>query len=318
MSRARVIITNEIPPEAYAPLRGVAEWVMGPGNGDLMTREEILCRAVSADAIINQAELRVDAELLDAAPRLKIVANVSLGTDNLDLDLMARRGIWATNVPGAFVESTADCVMAHLLALARRIGEADAFVRSGDWKAFQPGRWDGMELGGKALGLIGYGRIGRAVAKRARAFGMQVIHYDPAQRHVEGSRELEEVLAESDVVSLHVPLLPETMHLMNAVRFAMMKPGALFLNFARGRIVDEQALVDALESGHLGGAGLDVFENEPDVHPRLLQLSNVVLTPHIGGGTRESRLAARRLACENVAAVLAGTLPLTPANDIRK
>lgn len=314
--KPKVLITNTVPSTVLGPLPELAEIIMGPSNGDLMPRREVLQLAPSLDAIINQAELSVDAELLDAAPRLKIVANVSLGTDNLDLPLMTSRGVWATNAPGTFVESTADCTFALLLAVARRIVEADAYVRSGAWKNFQPGVWDGMELCGKTLGIIGFGNIGRAVARRAEGFGLEIIFFSASQKDDPRFRELDDLLATSDIVSLHVPLRPETCHLMNAGRFAQMKPGSIFLNMARGKTMDEGALVAALQRRHLGGAGLDVFENEPIVQPALLSMKNVVLTPHIGGGTREAREATRRLACENIAAVLRGRAPLTPVNCI--
>lgn len=312
----KVLITNTVPNSALESLAEIAKIIMGPANGDLMSREEVLHLVPSLDAIINQAELHVNAELLDAAPRLKIVANVSLGTDNLDLPLMTARGVWAANAPGTFVESTADCTFALLLAVVRRIVEADAYVRSGAWKSFQPGVWDGMELHGKTLGIIGFGNIGRAVARRAEGFGLRVIFFDRSNKDDLRSCDLNDLLATADIVSLHVPLLPETRHLMNTSRFAQMKRGAIFLNMARGKTMDEAALANALQSGHLGGAGMDVFENEPAVHPALPSMKNVVLTPHLGGGTREAREATRRLACENVAAVLQGREPLTPVNRI--
>ena len=312
----QVLITNTVPESVIGSLRGIAEIIMGPSNGDLMSREEVLRFAPSLDAIINQAELRVDAELLDAAPNLKIVANVSLGTDNLDLLLMSSRGVWATNAASTLVESTADCTLAILLATARRIVEADGFVRSGQWKGFQPGVWDGLELKGKVLGIIGFGKIGRAVAQRAMGFGLQIIFFDLIEKADHRFRELDQLLAEADIVSLHVPLMPDTRHLMNAERFSSMKPGSIFINMARGKTMDEAALVAALQKGHIGGAGLDVFEDEPKVTPALLTMKNVVLTPHIGGGTRESREVTRRLACENVAAVLRGSAPLTPVNIV--
>jgi len=289
---------------------------MGPNTGDLMTREEVLRLAPEITAIINQAELRVDAGLLDVAKELKIVVNVALGTDNLDLPLMTSRGVWAANAPGTFVESTADCTFALLLAVTRRLVEADAYVRSGAWKSFQPGIWDGMELHGKTLGIVGFGKIGRAVARRAEGFGLRVLFFDPSAKDDPRFRELDELLPASNIVSLHIPLLPETHHIMNSLRFARMKAGGIFINMARGKTMDEAALVSALQSGHLAGAGLDVFEDEPVVHPALPTMKNVVLTPHIGGGTRESREATRRLACENVAAVLQGREPVSPVNRL--
>ena len=260
-----------------------------------MPRERVLELAPGLHGIINQAELRVDEELLDAAPQLKIVANVAIGVDNLDLDLMARRGVWATNVPAAFVASTADCTIALLLSLLRRIPQADAYVRSGRWLSdgFQPGVWDGALLAGKTLGIIGYGRIGQAVARRARAFDMRVIFHSRTRSQDDAYRALDELLAEADVVSLHVPLSADTRHLIDADKLARMKPGAYLLNMARGPVVQERALAAALQSGKIAGAALDVFELEPEVHPALLEMSNVVLTPHIGGGTQESRAEAR-------------------------
>jgi glyoxylate reductase len=311
----KVLITNAVPDDVLEPLCGLAEVIQGPVGGDLLPRREVLRLAPELDGIINQAELRVDAELLDHAPRLKIVANVAIGIDNLDTQLMAARGVWATNTPDVFAESTADCAFGLLLVLARRLLAADRYVRSGAWQSFQPGVWDGMLLDGKTIGIVGYGRIGRAVARRAQAFGMHVIFHDPVAVAEPGYVTLDDLLTQADVVSLHVPLTPQTRRLMDAQRLGQMKRGALLLNMARGTVLDEAALVAALQSGHLAGAGLDVFENEPAVHPALLTMDNVILTPHIGGGTIESRRAARRLCAENIALVLRGQRPLTPVNE---
>lgn len=305
----RVLITNFVPPEVLEPLCGLAEIVVGPSGGSIMPRAEVLDLAPSLDGIINQAELRVDAELLERAPRLKIVANVARGFDNFDLERMSQRGVWATNAGDVFSESTADATLALMLAVTRRIAEADRFVRRGQWQGFQPGLWDGMLLAGKTLGIVGYGSIGQAVRRRAEAFGMRVIFHrrtttgDPAQK------SLDEVVAESDILSLHCALTPETRGLVDGERLRHMKPGAVLVNMARGPVVCEDALVAALTAGHLAGAGLDVFEREPAVHPRLLEMEQVVLTPHLGGGTRESRAAARRICAANVAAALRGQTP---------
>lgn len=311
----KVLITNAVPADVLEPLAGIADVIQGPSGGDLMSRSEVLRLAPELDGIINQAELRVDAEVLDAAPRLKVVANVSLGTDNLDLSLMAKRGVWATNVLESFVDSTADCTMGLILAVARRLVEADKYVRSGQWKAFQPGVWDGTTLAGKTLGIVGYGRIGQAVEKRAIAFGMNVIWNRRTFSEEPAFRSLESLLRESDFVSLHTPLTDETRHLVNADRFALMKKGARLINMARGKVVDEAAMVDALARGQLAGAGLDVFEFEPEVHRALLHSDKVVLTPHLGGGTQEARRSARLLCVRNVAAILSGKRPFTFANN---
>ncbi len=307
-----VLITNTAPPSALAPLAGVARVIMGPSGGDLMPRAEVLRLAPGLAGIINQAELRVDEELLAQAPKLKVVANLSIGVDNLDLAQMRRRGVVATNIPTAFVDSTADFTLAMMLALARRLLEADRHVRSGAWRSFQPGVWDGAILGGKTLGIVGYGAIGRAVAQRARAFGLRILYHRRTPDGGPGYAPLDQLLSESDFVTLHLPLNEDSRQLIDAGRLARMKRGAFLINTSRGRIVDETALVAALKEGHLGGAGLDVFENEPRVHPALLGMPNVVLSPHIGGGTRESRHHARYSCAEDVARVLTGKPPRHP------
>lgn len=309
-----VLITNAVPDEVLAPLAGIARIVLGPANGDLMPRADVLRLAPDLAGIVNQAELRVDSEFLDRAPRLRVVANVSIGVNNLDLTLMQRRGIYATNVPHAFIDSTADFTLGLLLAVARKIPEADAYVRAGAWRSFQPGVWDGALLKGKILGLVGYGAIGQAVAVRARSFGLRILFYQRTRVDHPDYAPLDDLLQAADIVSLHLPLNDDSERLISATGFARMKRGALFINASRGRIVDESALVDALLSGHLAGAGLDVFENEPEVHLALRTMPNVVLTPHIGGGTRESRHQARYHCVNDVARVLRGQRPLTPLN----
>ncbi len=317
----KVLITNTIAADLLTPLEGVAEVILGPDDGELMPHDEVLALLPDLDAIINQAELQVDEALLRQGPKLKIVANVAMGTNNFNLEAMTRFGVWATNVPDAFTDSTADCTMGLLLGLARSLHNADRYTRSGDWQrdGFRPGVWDGTLLSGKTLEIIGYGRIGKAVAQRARAFGMQVIFNNRSDTEDEAYRPIDVLLQEADVVSLHTPLTDETRHLLDARRLSLMNPGALLINMARGPVIDEQALVQALQDGRIKGAALDVFEAEPRVHPALLEMPNVFLTPHIGGGTVESRTQARRLCVENVAAVLQGGRPFTPVNNpVRK
>lgn len=313
----RVLITNQVPDALLEPLHGLADVIMGPNDGHTMPLDEVLEHAPTVNGIINQGELKVDAALLEHAPHLRIVANVAAGTNNLNGDLMAERGVWATNVPDAFGESTADFTFALLLGLVRRLPAADQYVRSGRWAhdGFQPGVWDGVLLSGKTLGIVGYGKIGQAVAKRARAFGMRVIFNRTQPSDDPASRTLPALLREADVVSLHTPLTEATHHLIGTDELALIKPGGYLINMARGPVVDEVALVSALQRGHLAGAALDVFEHEPSVHAALLTMDNVCLAPHIGGGTRESREAARRLCVDNVAAVLRGERPLTPINE---
>lgn len=317
--KPRVLVTLKMPEAHLSPLDGVAEMVMATEEWNMMPRTEVLRLAPEMDAIITQGELQVDGELLEAATQLKIVANVAIGIDNFDTDAMASRGVWATNAPSSFTDCTADCAMALLLALARKIPEGHAYVTSGRWESdgMQPRRWEGVLLAGKTMGIVGYGEIGKAVAGRAKAFGMQVIFNRARPDSDPAHRDLDTLLAEADVVSLHIPLTSQTRGLIDAAALARMKPGALLINLARGKCVDEAALAAALRSGHLGGAGLDVFENEPRVHPELLEMPNVVLAPHIGGSTVESRRDARLLAAENVALVLAGKAPKTPVNAPR-
>lgn len=298
------------------PLLGVVEIIKGPSGGPMCSRGEVLALAPELDAIINQHELNVDRELLAAAPRLKIVANVAMGYNNLDIEALDACRVWATNCPGVFGESAADHTMALLLAVARRITHADAYCRSGQWArdGFQPGPWDGMLLSGKTIGIVGFGQVGREVAKRADAFGMNVVFHNTSATGDARQRTLEELLRSSNVVSLHVPLLPETQHLINEQALALMPKGSILLNLARGSVVDESALASALASGHLLGAGMDVAENEPKLHPALLSHPRVIFSPHMGGGTVESRRAARLLCARNVASVLRGEPPLTPVN----
>ncbi|MGH2561577.1 MAG: 2-hydroxyacid dehydrogenase [Thermomicrobiales bacterium] len=307
-----------MPDDLFGPLGPTRIIMERTVDGALMTREAVILASREADAILNQGEVRVDAGLLEQAPRLRIVANIARGFDNLDLDAMTRRGVWATNVPDAFTAPTAEVALGLMLMVMRRLAEGDRSVRAGSWASFDPGRWDGHTLVGKTLGLIGFGLIGQAVAERARAFGMSVLYHQRRRIDASGAvwASLDDLLARADVVSLHVPATPETYHLIDKDAFASMRPGAVLINTARGSVVDEQALVAALQSGRLGGAGLDVAEQEPRIDPVLRTMDNVVITPHLGGGTVESRLAARQHAIANVAAVLRGERPLSPLNEL--
>lgn len=312
--RPVVVYTNPILPDILATLGDVELVQMTPDN----TREEVLAAIARATAVLNPGDLKVDAALLDGSPHLKIIANAARGFDNLNPAELAHHGIWATNVPDAFTASTAEVTMGLLLMVMRRLAEGDAYVRRGAWTRFVPGEWDGHTLVGKTIGLLGYGLIGKAVAKRARAFDMNVIYH---QRHQDPTApdefvSFDELLSRSDVVSLHTPLTPETTHLFNRETFARMKPGAVLINTARGRMVEDAALLEALESGHLGGAGLDVVEFEPMVGAALRERLDVVITPHLGGGTQESRRNAHLHAVNNVRLVLQGEPPVQPLNSL--
>jgi len=262
---------------------------------------------------------RVDAELLDAAPNLRIVANMAVGYDNIDVTACSERGVVVTNTPDVLTDATADLTWALLLAVARRIGEGERLARTGRWAGWRPGELLGTGLAGKTLGIFGMGKIGSAVARRATGFEMDVIYHN--RRSVPGSPatyvSLPELLERSDVVVLNAPSTPETRHVIDAAALAAMKRSALLINTARGPLVDEAALVDALRAGTIGGAGLDVYEAEPQIHPGLLGLDNVVLLPHLGSATHEARAAMVQLASDNLVALLGGGAPLTPVNSLR-
>ncbi len=321
MSSPIAINAVRVPTDYLSPLLEVAQ-VVQPDHANVMSRDELLETIQEHHAIgaIIPGELKIDAALLDAVPSLRILANTAAGFNNLPLDAMTERGIWATNTPDAFVDATADAALGLILAVARSVVQGDRFVRSGEWaeKGIVTAMWEGMELRGKTLGVVGFGRIGQAVGQRAAAFGMKVIHARRSSDGTPGCRTLEQLLVEADVVSLHTPLSDSTRHLIDATAFKTMKKGAILINLARGPVVDENALVDALKSGKLRGAGLDVFEHEPGVHPDLLKMEQVTLTPHLGGATREARKAARMTAAENVRRVILGEIPLTPLNQISR
>jgi lactate dehydrogenase-like 2-hydroxyacid dehydrogenase len=290
------------------------------GREDPPTAEELRRGAAGAVAIVSTLTDRVDAAVLDAAGRsLRVVANVAVGFDNVDVAAARTRDVVVTNTPGVLDGATADLTLGLVLAAARRIAEGDRFLRTGAPWVWGPRMLTGLDLSaGATLGLVGYGRIGRAVARRARAFDMRVLAtptrsgLSATERAAVEFRALPDLLAGSDVVSLHCPLTPQTRHLIDDAALARMRPTALLVNTARGGIVDTDALVRALDRGQLGGAALDVFEDEPRVDPRLLTFPQVVLTPHLGSAGDATRSAMCGLAVRNVAAVLAGSGPLTP------
>jgi len=264
---------------------------------------------------------RVSEDLLEHAPRLRVIANVGVGYDNIDVAACTRRRILVTNTPDVLTETTADLSFALLMAVARRVVECDRFVREGHWHYWQWKYLWGADIFGKTLGVYGLGRIGKAVARRARGFSMRVLYYDivrpsPALEQELGAQfvDRETLLREADFLTLHVPLTPDTHHLISSREFAMLKPTAFLINAARGKVVEEAALVEALQSRRIAGAGLDVFEYEPQVQPALLALPNVVLTPHVGSASAETRLAMAMLAAENLLAGLEGRRPPTPVN----
>ena len=286
-----------------APLEEVATPEVGPAGG--WPREELLRRVVAADAIVSQLTDAIDREVIAAAPGLRVIANVAVGYDNIDVAAARERGIAVTNTPDVLTNAVAELTWALILNVTRRVAEGDRLVRRGAWKGWALDFMPGMELAGKQLGIIGRGRIGHAVAAKAAAFGMRAVF----AKH---DMSFDELLVTSDIISLHVPLTDGTRHLIDRKAMVRMKRSAYLVNTSRGPVVDEEALAWALHEGLLAGAALDVYENEPLVHPSLLEHENVVLAPHIGSATRETRTAMAELAVKNVIAVLAGRAPLTP------
>lgn len=291
-------------------LEGQCEVDLYTGPPEAMPRDEFLKRANGKDGLLTMLSERVDAELLDAAgPRLKIVANHAVGYDNIDVAECTRRGVLVANTPDVLTEATADLAWALILGCVRRIAEGDRFLRTETPWIWGPRMMLGHDLYGKTLGIVGYGRIGQATAKRAEGFGMRVIHNSRS-----GGVPFDTLIAESDVISVHAPLTPETKHLFNADVFTRMKPTAVLVNTARGPLVDEAALAQALRAGEIFAAGLDVFEREPQVEKTLLDLDNVTLVPHLGSATVQTRAAMGLFAVENLLNGIAGHRPRALVN----
>ncbi|MEV6877971.1 D-glycerate dehydrogenase [Amycolatopsis sp. NPDC051128] len=308
----KIAVTRWIPDDAVKLLAEAGDVVVSPADRPL-TPGELHKFVAGASAVVGMLHDRLDGALADAAgPELKVVANVAVGYDNVDVPALAGRGVVVTNTPGVLTDATADLAFGLLLAVTRRLGEGERLLRSRMPWSFHLGFLLGSGLQGKTLGIVGFGQIGRAMAKRAEAFGMSIVYTGRSKQETDAEFvSFEELLERSDVVSLHCPLTPETRHLIDAAALRAMKPGAYLVNTTRGPVVHEAALADALEAGEIAGAALDVFEHEPDVEPRLLGRDDVVLSPHLGSATVETRTAMAVLAARNVAAVLAGRPPLT-------
>jgi len=319
LSLPKVFITRPLPRQVVEPLATRCDWKMHPEDAPIDPQRLLeACREIEGLMV---AGARVSQEVLEQAPRLRVISNVGVGYDNIDVAACTRRRILVTNTPDVLTEATADLAFALLISVARRIVESDRYVREGRWHYWQWAYLWGTDLFGKTLGVYGLGRIGKAMARRARGFSMRVLYHDsvratPALEQELGAQfvDRETLLREADFLTLHVPLTPETHHLITARELALLKPTAFLINAARGKVVDEAALVEALESRRIAGAGLDVFEQEPQVHPALLALPNAVLTPHVGSATSETRLAMAMLAAENLLAALEGRRPPNPVN----
>jgi len=313
----KIFVSRRLPGTALNKLQESGNEVIISEFDRVLTPEEYLERAQGADAVLTLLSDKIDGEVVDAiGPQLKIVSNYAVGFDNIKIDEVSQRGVVVTNTPSDEVnESVAEHTWALLLALARRVVEADESTRRGSYHGWEPGIFLGKNMVGKTLGIIGLGRIGSMTARRAKGFGMRVL-YNKHSRDEQAEQELgiefaelDRLLAESDVVSLHVPLTEDTRHMMNKDAFAKMKDGSYLVNTARGPVVSEQDLADALRDGKLAGAGIDVFDNEPYINPELIAMDNVILTPHIASATWEARNKMGEQAVDAILKVLNGEKP---------
>ncbi len=310
-----VFLTRRIPEDGLRILRDAGLDVNIFEEDRQPTKEEIIEGVRDANALISLLSDAIDREVMDSAPKLKVIGNYAVGYNNIDVDYAKKRGIVVVNTPGVLTETTADLAFALILAAARRVVEGDRFMRDGRFRGWEPMLLLGKEVYGATLGIVGAGRIGQAVARRAKGFNMRILYYSRTrkpdfEKEIGAEyRDLDDLLRESDIITLHVPLTPETRHLIGEREFAMMKDGAILVNTARGEVVDEDAMIRALKSGKLFSAGLDVFYGEPQVNPELFKLKNVVLTPHIGSATEKTRRRMAEMVCRDVVRVLRGEEP---------
>ncbi|MEM2547041.1 MAG: glyoxylate reductase [Candidatus Bathyarchaeia archaeon] len=317
MAKPKVYVTRELPERGMKIIRERFDAEVWPEYGP-PPKEEIIRKAKGVDALVTLLSDKIDAEVFDAAPKLKIVAQMAVGFDNIDVAEATRRGIYVTNTPGVLTETTADFAWALLMAVARRVVEADKYVRTGQWKVgWHPRMLLGRDVYGATLGIVGAGRIGTAVARRAKGFNMKILYYDVVPMPPEIEKELgakrvdlDTLLKESDFVSIHVPLMKETYHLINEEKLRLMKKTAYLINNSRGPVVDEKALYKALKEGWIAGAALDVFEQEPTpVDNPLLKLDNIVVAPHISSASYETRSRMAEMVAENLVAFFEGRIP---------
>jgi len=310
-----VLVTREIPSVGIALLKNACQKVEVHQNARALSKKELMEKIRTQDGLLCVITDEIDAQVLEAGRRLKVVSNFGAGFNNIDVQKATELGILVTNTPDVLTDATADLAWALLLATARRVVEGDRFVREGRFKGWHPLLLLGTDFSGKTLGIVGAGRIGTAMALRSKGFGMKIVYVHPRRNEILETElsarwvNLETLLRISDFVSLHVPLTPKTQHLIGAKELAMMKPTAYLINTSRGPVVDEKALVQALQTGQIAGAGLDVYENEPEVEPALLEMKNVVLTPHLGSATEETRNRMAVLSAENLLAGLRGEIP---------
>jgi gluconate 2-dehydrogenase len=313
--KPRILVTREVFDETIAYLEQHCDVESNQADVPL-DPERLKARMADKQGLMCALTDRVDGAVLDAAPQLKVVANIAVGYNNIDLPACTARGVMATNTPGVLDDSTADLAWALMLAAARRITEVERYIRQGEWKGWRLKQWLGIDVHHATLGIVGMGRIGQVIAKRAGGFDMQVLYHnrkriDPSieQRLNASYASLEDLLKRSDFVVLQVPYTPETHHLIGAAQLKLMKPTAILVNSTRGGVVDDAALIQALRDGTIRAAGLDVFENEPRLNPGFLELDNVALAPHVGSSTEATRRAMAMTAAKNLVAALTGAAP---------
>lgn len=313
--KPEVLVTRELLPEAMAFLRGQVSIEVGASDRN-MTHAELLVKAADKKGLLTTLADVIDREVIDSAPGLKIIANCAVGYNNIDLAYARLKGILVTNTPDVLTETTAELTLALILAVLRRIPQADRLIRAGGFEGWALDFWLGKDLSGARLGIIGFGRIGRAVARLASAFGAKILYHDPVRLTSDLEKTykasflaLDDLLKTADIITIHASLTPQTHHLISRERLSLMKKDAILVNVARGPIIDEKALAEALAAGKLWGAGLDVYEREPEIEEQLLALDNVVLLPHIGSATYATRLRMAMAAATNLVQGMRGERP---------
>ena len=311
----KVFLTRKIPEDGIKILKNAGLEIEIFPHNRIPKKEEIIAGVRDADALISLLTDKIDREIIDSAPKLKVIGNYAVGYNNINVEYAKKKGIIVTNTPGVLTDATADLTFALILAAARRVVEGDKFMRQGKFNGWAPMLMLGKDVWGATIGIIGAGRIGQAVARRAKGFNMRILYYSRTRKEEMdglGAKfvSLEELLRESNIITLHVPLTSDTRHLIDYKEFELMKEGAILINTARGEVVNEEAMLKALKSGKLFAAGLDVFYNEPNVNPELFKMDNVVLTPHIGSATERTRRKMAEIVCSDVVRVLRGEEPV--------
>jgi len=314
-------MTRKILPAGIDLLKNFTDELIVNTEDRNITRQELLENVKGTSAIASMLSDKIDKEVMETAgPQLKVIANYAVGYNNIDVEEATKRGIMVTNTPDVLTNATADLAWALIMVVSRKIVESDQYCRDGKFIGWAPKLMLGMELTGKTIGILGAGRIGQATARRAKAFDMNILYcsrHDKWELEIETKAKrvgLEDLLRNSDIVSIHLPLADETFHLLDTHELGLMKESAILINTGRGPIVNEQALVDALKAGKIAGAGLDVFEEEPKIHPDLLKMKNTVLLPHIGSATTETRSKMSEMVAENIISALKGETPSNPVN----